>query len=34
MFDANGDWGIDTLVTIIKIDPVRINPGIFDGLKL
>jgi hypothetical protein len=34
MFDANGDWGIDTLVTIIKIDPSKDKSGNIRWIKV
>ncbi len=34
MFDANGDWGIDNLVTIIKIDPSKFKSGNIQWIKI
>lgn len=34
MFDANGDCGIDSLVTVIKIDPTDANSGNIQWIKV
>jgi hypothetical protein len=34
MFDSNGDWDIDSLVTIIRIDPMKVKSGNIQWIKV